>query len=72
MKDKIIKTILLVLIGWVAWYLNMVGLVIAISHRDFNQESYVVAFNFIMFIVTAVMFFVIPVVTMIQVKKVWE
>lgn len=72
MKDKVIKTILLVLIGWVAWYFNTIGLVIAIDQRDFNQESYYIAFTFIMFIITAVMFFVIPIVTIIQVVNVWR
>lgn len=72
MKDKVIKTILLVLIGWVAWYFNTIGLLIAIDQRDFNQESYYIAFTFIMFIITAVMFFVIPIVTIIQVVNVWR
>jgi hypothetical protein len=72
MKDKVIKTILLVLIGWVAWYFNTIGLVIAIDQRDFNQESYYIAFTFIMFIITAVMFFVIPIVTIIQVVNIWR
>ncbi len=72
MKDKVIKTILLVLIGWVAWYFNTIGLVIAIDQRDFNQESYYIAFTFIMFIITAVMFFVIPIVTIIKVVNVWR